>query len=152
MRLKIVHQRILPAHPQQNGAHERMHKTLKRRAIRPPRAHLAAQQRAFTAFRAEYNDERPHDALDGATPGSRYHASPRVYPERLPAQEYPGHYLVKKITTGGTFKFQGRLRFLATPLVHHHVGLEDTDDGIWSIFFSTVLRAKLDERDSIIRG
>lgn len=152
MRLGIVHQRILPAHPQQNGAHERMHRTLKRRAIRPPRAHLAAQQRAFAAFRTEYNDERPHETLGGATPGSRYTPSPRTYPERLPAQEYPGHYLVKKITTGGTFKFQGRLLFLATPLVHHHIGLEETADGIWSIFFNSVLLAKLDERDYIIRG
>jgi hypothetical protein len=129
-----------------------MHKTLKRRAIRPPRAHRPAQQRAFNRFRAEYNEERPHDALGGATPASRYHVSPRPYPERLPAQEYPGHFLVKQITTGGTFKFQGRLLFLATPLVHHHVGLEETDDGIWSIFFNTVLLAKLDERDYIIRG
>ena len=63
LRLGIQHQRILPAHPQQNGAHERMHKTLKRGAIRPPRANLAAQQRAFNRFRNEYNDERPHQFL-----------------------------------------------------------------------------------------
>ena len=83
---------------------------------------------------------------------SCYRASPRPYTGVLPPQEYPGHYLVKKITTGGTFKFQGRLLFLATPLVHHHIGLEEVDAGIWNIYFNRVLLAKLDERDYIIRG
>jgi putative transposase len=152
MRLGIQHQRIHPGRPQENGAHERMHKTLKRRAIRPPRADAGAQQRAFNHFRAEYNEERPHDALGGRTPGSQYRTSPRAYPAVLPPQEYPGHFLVKKITTGGTFRFQRRLLFIANSLRHHHIGLEETDDGIWSIYFNTVLLAKLDERDYIIRG
>jgi len=68
LRLGIQHQRILPAHPQQNGAHERMHKTLKRGAIRPPRATLAAQQRAFHRFRQEYNHDRPHQFLGRPIP------------------------------------------------------------------------------------
>lgn len=152
MRLGIQHQRIHPGRPQQNGAHERMHRTLKRGAIRPPRRNAEAQQRAFNRFRTEYNTERPHDHLGGATPASRYHPSPRAYPTRLPAQDYPGHFLVKKITTGGTFRFQHRLLFLAHSLTTHHIGLEETDDGIWSIYFNTVLLAKLDERDYIIRG
>lgn len=152
LRLGIQHQRILPASPQQNGAHERMHKTLKRAAIRPPRGNRTAQQRAFTAFRAEFNEERPHDALHGATPGSLYRSSVREYPATLPPQEYPGHFLVKKITTGGTFRFQHRLLFIARALTGHRIGLEETDDGVWSIYFNTVLIAKLDERDYIIRG
>jgi putative transposase len=152
MRLGIQHQRIHPGRPQQNGAHERMHKTLKRGAIRPPRSNATAQQRAFNHFRAEYNTERPHDYLGGQTPASCYHTSPRPFPSRLPAQEYPGHFVVKKITTGGTFRFQHRLLFIASSLTNHHIGLEETDEGIWSIYFNTVLLAKLDERDYIIRG
>lgn len=152
MRLGIQHQRIHPGCPQQNGAHERMHKTLKRAAIRPPRRNARAQQRAFNSFRAEYNTERPHDYLGGKTPASRYHTSPRPFPSRLPPQEYPGHFLVKKITPAGTFRFQKRLLFISTNLTAQHIGLEETDDGVWSIFFNTVLLAKLDERDYIIRG
>jgi len=152
MRLGIQHQRIHPGRPQQNGAHERMHKTLKRGAIRPPRSNALAQQRAFNRFRTEYNEERPHETLGGQTPASRYRLSPRPYPRVLPPQDYPGHFLVKKITTGGTFRFQHRLLFIANSLTHHHIGLEETDDGIWSIYFNTVLLAKLDERDYIIRG
>ena len=79
MRLGIQHQRIRPASPQDNGAHERMHKTLKAATARPPQGHLPAQQRAFNRFRADYNDERPHQFLGGRTPGSLYQPSPRPY-------------------------------------------------------------------------
>jgi putative transposase len=152
MRLGILHQRSRPGCPQDNGAHERMHRTLKRQAIKPVRASCTAQQRNFDAFRHEYNDERPHEHLHQATPASQYRASERPYPERLPPLEYPGHFLVKKITTGGTFRFRTRLLYLANAMVDQHIGLEETDDGIWAIHFNTVLLATFDERDYIIRG
>jgi len=119
------------------------------------RAHLVvlpAQQRAFDRFRREYNEVRPHDTLGGRTPASVYQASPRPYPRRLPPIEYPGHYLIKRITSGGTFRFGRRLLFLANPLEGYDVGLDETGDGIWSIYFCNVLLARFDERDGIIRG
>ena len=152
MQLGIVHQRIRPGCPQENGAHERMHRTLKRQAIKPVRANCAAQQRNFDAFQHEYNTERPHERLNQETPASVYHKSPRPYPDRLPIPEYPGHFLVKKITTGGTFRFRDRLLYLANAMVDQHIGLEDTDDGIWAIHFNTVLLATFDERDYRITG
>ena len=152
MRLGIVHQRIRPGCPQENGAHERMHRTLKRQAIKPVRASCTAQQRNFDAFRHEYNDERPHERLNQQTPASQYVGSPRPYPERLPTLEYPAHFVVKKITTGGTFRFQHKLLYLANAMVDQHIGLEETDDGIWAIHFNTVLLATFDERDYIITG
>ena len=152
LRLGIQHQRILPGQPQQNGAHERMHRTLKAEAIRPPRGSLAAQQRAFNSFRTLYNTERPHTALGGQPPASQYVGSPRVYPEQLPALEYPGHFLVKRVTNAGTFRFKDRLLFIANALKQHHIGLEESDSGIWSIYLGAVLLARLDERDYIIRG
>jgi putative transposase len=144
--LGIQPQRILPAHPEQNGAHERMHKTLKHGAIRPPRPTLAAQQRAFDRFRALYNAERPHKTLGGRTPASRYRPSPRPYPDALPAIEYPGHFLVREITAAGTFRFGDRLLFLSNALRHYPVGLEEAADGIWSVYFCHVLLARIDER------
>jgi transposase InsO family protein len=152
MRLGIVHQRIRPGCPQENGAHERMHRTLKRQAIKPVRASCAAQQRNFDAFQREYNTERPHERLNQETPASQYRSSPRRYADRLPPLEYPGHFLVKKITTGGTFRFHNRLLYLANAMVDQHIGLEETDDGIWAIHFNTVLLATFDERDYIITG
>jgi transposase InsO family protein len=151
LRLGIQHQRIRPASPQENGAHERMHKTLKREAIRPPRANLGSQQRAFTAFRHLYNEERPHEFLKGRTPASAYRASPRPYTGALPPIEYPGHVLVKRITSAGTFRFKRRLLFLSHALEPHPVGLEEVDDGIWSIHVCGVLLGRFDERDYVIR-
>ena len=151
MKLGIQHQRITPATPSENGAHERMHRTLKRRAIRPARATLAAQQRAFNAFRTEYNEERPHESLGMETPASVYTPSPRAYPERIPEPAYPGHFKVKAITTGGTFRFGNRVLYLANALTGERVGLDEVDDGIWHIYFTSVLIATLNERDYIIR-
>jgi len=94
MRLGIVHQRILPASPQQNGAHERMHRTLKREATNPASANLRRQQFAFDRFRSHYNGERPHESLGDRTPASIYEPSERVLPRKLPPIEYPGHYQV----------------------------------------------------------
>jgi len=113
----------------------------------------AVQQRNFDAFRHEYNEERPHERLNQETPASRYVASPRPYPERLPALEYSAHYVVKKITTGGTFRFgSNRLLYLANAMVDQHIGLEETDDGIWAIHFNQLLLATFDERDYIVTG
>jgi hypothetical protein len=129
-----------------------MHRTLKRQAVRPVKKTCAAQQRVFDSFRAEYNDVRPHEWLNQETPASHYTESPRPYPSRLPILEYPGHFVVKKITTGGTFRFHYKLLYIANSLVNQHIGLEETDDGVWSIYFNAVLIATLNERDYIIRG
>ena len=152
MRLGIQHQRIQPGCPQQNGAHERMHRTLKRQAIRPVQRTCARQQRAFDAFRTEFNTVRPHEWLDQDTPASHYTPSARAYPARIPVPVYPGHFLVKKVTTGGTFRFQHTLLYIANALVDQTIGLDETDDGVWAIYFNTVLLGTLDERDYIIRG
>lgn len=152
LRLGIRHQRILPASPQQNGAHERMHKTLKRGAIHPPRATLTAQQRAFNHFRHEFNHERPHAYLHGRTPASRYRSSPRPYDGRLPAVEYPSHFLVKQVTGAGTVRFKTRLLYIATALRAQPIGLEEVDDGIWSVYFCDVLLGRLDERKALKTG
>ena len=129
-----------------------MHKTLKGDAIRPPRATLALQQRAFTAFRRLYNDERPHQALCGRPPASLYRPSPRAYPDALPPLEYPGHFIVKRVTNAGTVRFKKRLVFIANALKQHPIGLEEVADGIWSIYFCRVLLGRIDERDYIIRA
>ena len=69
-----------------------------------------------------------------------------------PAHEHPGHFLVKKTTTGATLRFQNRLLYLANAMVDQHIGLEVTDDGSWTIHFNTILLATFDEHDWIIRG
>ncbi|MCC7133335.1 MAG: hypothetical protein IT352_11830 [Gemmatimonadales bacterium] len=60
---------------------------------------------------------------------------------------HSGHFIVKRITNAGTFRFQDRLPFLSNPLKGHRVGLEEVDNGIWALYLNTILLAKLDERD-----
>ena len=129
-----------------------MHRTLKRQAIKPVRQTCTAQQRNVDAFRHASNDERPHEALGQTTPASQYGASPRPYPSRLPVPEYPGHYLVKTVTTAGTFRFGKRLVYIANALTNQRIGLEETDDGCWSVYFHRVLLATFDEREYIIQS
>ena len=83
IKLGVKPERIEPGKPQQNGRHERMHRTLKAETADPPAASLAEQQRRFDAFRVIYNDERPHEALDFETPSALYRASPARLPLRL---------------------------------------------------------------------
>ena len=77
--------------------------------------------------------------------------SPRPYPSKLPALEYPKHFRVKRVTDAGTIRFHHQLLFLANALDTSCVGVEEIDDGIWSIYFGTVRLARFDERDGIIR-
>ena len=129
-----------------------MHKTLKRGACHPPRATLAAQQRAFNRFRQEYNDERPHQFLQGRTPGALYRSSRRAYTGTLPPLAYPDHLIVKRVTNAGTIRFKTRLLYLSTALRQHRIGLEEVDDGIWSVYFCHVLLGRIDERTALMKG
>ena len=151
MRLGIQHQRILPAHPQQNGAHERMHKTLKAAPVGPPRANLPAQQRAFDPFRTEYNDERPHQILDGRTPGSRYRPSPRPYTGACRPWSIPGTSSSSASRTPGPSASRRGCSSLQRP-AQHRIGLDEVDDGIWSLYFCDVLLGRIDERQALVKG
>lgn len=144
MQLGIRPERIRPGHPQDNGSHERMHKDLKR-TTRPPGRNRAVQQRRFDEFRWSYNRERPHEALGQRPPARVWEPSTRTYPARLREPEYPGHAEVRLVSDTGTFKFKGMLVFLSQPLAGQRVGLEETDDGVWSIRFFETLLARLDE-------
>jgi len=97
MKLGIVPERIQAGHPEQNGRHERMHRTLKQETAQPAAANRRAQQRAFDGFREEYNEQRPHEALGMQTPALLYEPSPRAYPARVPEPEYPASMLVRAV-------------------------------------------------------
>jgi putative transposase len=92
VRLGILPQLIEPGRPRQNGRHERMHRTLKQEATRPPAPAMSSQQQRFDRFRRDFNDERPHEALDQQTPASVYQPSPRPMPSKLPPLEYPDRF------------------------------------------------------------
>ena len=145
LKLGIRIERSRPACPQDNASHERMHRTLKQATARPPAAHLAAQQRRFDQFRREFNFERPHEALADHTPAEFYRPSPRPYPERLPEPLYPGHFEWRRISHAGELRWHGRPLFLGSVFAGELIGLEEIDDGVWSVYFAHHLLARLDE-------
>jgi putative transposase len=147
IRLGIQRLRTEPASPEQNGAHERFHRTLKAETTEPAVAHRAAQQRRFNRFRTTYNEERPHEALGGATPASRWRPSPRPYPERLGPPEYPEHYLKRLVSPAGAVYFRWRVRYLSSALAGQWVGFQEVDDGVWSVHFCSQELTRWDERD-----
>lgn len=150
--LGILPELIEPGRPDQNGRHERMHRTLKAEATKPPRATFAAQQRRLTAFRREYNEERPHEALGQAPPASVYLPSPRPYPRRPAPIEYPGHYERRLVSRNGGVRWKNAWVNVSHVLAEDYVGLEEVADGIWAVYFGPVLLGRFDERDRRIHG
>ena len=145
VRLGIRPELIEPAHPEQNGRHERMHKTLKAATARPPQAHLAAQQRCFDRFRERYNAERPHEALGDATPASCYAASSQPYRARLEPLIYPGHYERRLVSRNGGVRWNTRWVNVSHLFAELEIGFEEIDDGLWNVYFGPVWLGRFHE-------
>lgn len=145
IKLGIRPERIQPGHPEQNGRHERMHRTLKQEAISPPAANLSAQQRAFDRFVEYYNYHRPHEALGQVTPASLYSPSPRPYPLRLPPVEYPDGMRVRRVRHDGYIRWRSRMLFVSETLAGEPVGLDVLDDRLRVLYFSSLPLAVLDD-------
>ncbi len=146
VRLGIVPELIEPGRPAQNGRHERMHRTLKAETTRPAAGSLAAQQRRFNIFREEFNHERPHEALDQATPAACYTPSPRPMPDRVPPLEYPDRFEVRYVSANGGIRWNRRWVNVSIVCVGEYVGLEEIDDGIWTVYFGPLKLGRLHER------
>lgn len=150
VRLGIRPERIAPGHPEQNGRHERMHRTLKGDGLKPPRASLAAQQRAFERFRFEYNEERPHEALGQRTPADLYQLSSREYPSRAPEVHYPREFVVRRVRHCGAMKWKGGFVYVGLALRGEPIGLYQTDEETWKVYYGALELGRLDARGARI--
>jgi len=146
IRLGIVPERIAPGQPQQNGRHERMHRTLKRAAVQPPAADRAAQQRRFDLFRRQYNTERPHESLAQRTPESVYVRSSTPYPERLPEMTYPSYMQRARVAHSGLIYWNACRIYVGYLLAGEDVGIESVGDGLWTAHFGPVRLGTFDQR------
>lgn len=144
LRLGIRLDRIRRGHPEENGAHEYMHRVLKRETARPPAASCTQQQGRFEAFRPTYNHVRPHEGLGQLVPGDLYRPSFRSLPARLPAIEYPGHFEVRRVTAG-SFSWHSQAIFVTHVLNGDPIGLEEVDDGVWTVYFCHQPIGRFDE-------
>lgn len=145
IRLGIVPERIAPGHPEQNGSHEQFHAVLKAATARPPGPNCQAQQQRFRRFRAEYNQERPHEALQDEPPALHYAASPRPLPHRVPPVQYAGHLEIRRVSQG-CIRWHSDAVFLTHALSGEHVAFEEVDDDVWTLYFATVALARFDGR------
>jgi len=152
IRLGIKPERIRLGKPQDNGRHERMHRTLKETVCAPPRQTLKGQQEAFDAFLVFYNFERPHEALGQQPPGQCYAPSPREFPERLPPQRgYPDDWETRTVHSG-QMRWRGKRIHITRALSGQRIGLEPTGDKeLWRIWFENILLGEFDERRWEIR-
>lgn len=145
IRLGILPELIEPGKPQQNGRHERMHRTLKAETTRPAAGNLRAQQRKFNAFREEYNQLRPHEAINLETPASVYRSSPRPYPKKLPPLQYPAHFETRYVSHNGGIRWNSDWVNVSITCAGEYVGLEEIDNGIWNVYFGPVKLGRLIE-------
>jgi transposase InsO family protein len=138
IRLGIVPERIMPARPDQNGRHERMHRTLKAATARPPRSSFRAQQRAFDAFRHEYNEIRPHEALDQKVPADLYQPSERPYPRKLPEPVYPEGFEIQKVYPNGVVSIARTQWYVSSALRGEWIGLKPLPGDRWKVYFAYI--------------
>jgi transposase InsO family protein len=147
IKLGIFPERIEPGHPEQNGRHERFHRTLKSETISPPEFSLQHQQVAFQRFCKEFNYERPHEALDYQTPAARYHPSGRPLPTRPLEIAYPDHMIVRKVRASGQIWWKGKELFISETLAGEPIALEQLDDSTYKIHYGPIELALFDDKN-----
>jgi transposase InsO family protein len=143
IRLGIRPELIEPGKPQQNGRHERMHRTLKAETTRPPAANLAQQQRLFNRFRREYNEVRPHEGIELKTPATLYEASRRLLPKEVPELVYPAHFETRLVSKNSGIRWNSQWVAVSQTCAGLHVGLEQVDHGLWDVYLGPVKLGRL---------
>lgn len=130
--------RITPGKPQQNGAHERMHRVLKAECTKPAASSMRAHQRQLDEWMRVYNELRPHEAIGMRTPDALYQRSPRAMPKRLAAPVYAESWQVRSVRQNGEIKFGGCTYFVSEALIGQRIGLEALADGRLRVWFATL--------------
>ncbi|OGX47165.1 MAG: hypothetical protein A2216_04995 [Omnitrophica WOR_2 bacterium RIFOXYA2_FULL_45_12] len=153
IQLGITPERIEKGCPEQNGRHERMHRTLKNDVLDSIAGNLKEQQKAFDIFRHDFNHNRPHESLNDQTPNEFYKKSNRPYIDHPNMPEYGYDYTVRHVKHGGEIKFKGRMFYVTGLLAKQPVGLKEIADGIWQLQYSFYVLGSVDLRkNKIIRN
>jgi len=152
IKLGIRPERIEAAHPEQNGRHERMHRTLKEATAVSPRANLSKQQESFDDFVKEYNFNRPHEALGMKKPVAVYESSGRAYTSRTASMKYPPELAIRQVRCSGDITWRGKRIYVSQALAGEQVGLLQLDDeNKWEISFGFQKLGILDVQSCLIK-
>ena len=148
LRLGIVVEFTRRARPGDNASHEQFHGCYQREVVAAGNARRASAQRRSDRWVEQYNTERPHEALDGCTPASRYRPSRRAYPEVLPPLQYPQAWEQRRVRNRGHIKWQGRWRFIGRAFVGQRIGLKTFPPGHWEVYLGKQLIGHLHAADA----
>ena len=135
-RLGVRQERIHPGCPQQNARHERMHRSLKQEALVDIQTNMAQQQRMLDRWRTDFNEIRPHEALDNRKPAEIYTPSERQYREPRGAVEYPSDHVIRRVRQNGSIRWHCKLLFVSGALVGESLGLKQIDEHRWNVHFT----------------
>jgi transposase InsO family protein len=141
----VTPERIAPGKPQQNGRHERMHLTLLQDVANPPARNMREQHERLRSFQRLYNEERPHQALDHATPADRYQASTRRFDGALRKPQYGDDQDVRSVRRNGDIKWQGNTIYINEALAGEPVGLTENETG-WTVSYGPILLGTIEHR------
>lgn len=151
LRLGIKLQRIRPGNPQENGSHERMHRTLKADVTRPPSSNFLAQQERFDGFKETYNFERPHQGIEDQCPAELYKVSERKFQPILDELEYPDDDYTLQVSKCGSIRSDDFRVYLGTPFAGENIGVTQVDDNIWQIKFMNYMMGFFDKENQKIQ-
>lgn len=140
--IELEHSR--PGHPQDNAAHERMHKDIQAEVASKVQVDARAQQAALDLWRREYNEVRPHETLQGRCPAELYRKSPRLYPTGPLRLDYGHGYFPRKVTSHGTIKYEGRAIFITHALAGWEIGLRIIGENALEVWFNYLLVGTID--------
>jgi putative transposase len=146
----VTPERIAPGKPQQNGRHERMHLTLLQAVASPPARTMREQHERFRSFQQIYNEERPHQALDHATPADCYQPSTRRFDGVLRKPDYADDKDTRSVRYNGDIKWQGRTIYISEALVGEPVGLTESEKG-WSVSYGPILLGTIERGHDRLR-
>lgn len=144
IKIGITPEWIAPGCPQENGRHERFHRTLKMETCSPPAMTVSLQQEKFNQFKVYYNFKRPHEAIGQKTPGSIYRPSNRIWDGKFKSPEYSDDYEVRKVEKSGNITWKGTAFFVSEMLQGEYVGIKEIDVGLMGVHYGPILLGKID--------
>ena len=152
--LGIRPERIKPAHPEQNGRHERMHRSLKaylNTRLDQIQLDLDSLQQRLDVFRQEYNESRSHEGLERQTPQACYHSSSRSYTGKIVPYDYDEDVDIRQVRRSGEIKWQGDNYYLSQVLAKEKIAFKPYADGIWHIYYRFHFLGTFDAREKKIK-
>jgi len=140
----IALDRIVPGHPEQNGAHERMHRDMAMEVEYGAGGDLREQQAALEVWRNEFNEERPHEALGMRVPAELYVKSSRRFRPGPVELTYPLGYLRRKVGRRGRIRIENIGVDISVAVGGYEVGLKPTGRGKYAVWFGPLCLGEID--------